>query len=163
MKTVLIATDGSEPADEALDYAIEIAHATRATLHVLSVAQAPSPEAASENGTRVDDARAIAEAGARRARSAGVETTAHTSHGDVAASIGSAAAALGADLLVVGSRRLADRAGGGVAGSVSHALVRDARMPVTVVHRGDARAGSPIVPTPVTHQVRAARTWSMFE
>jgi nucleotide-binding universal stress UspA family protein len=162
MKTVLIATDGSEPADEALDYAIEIAHAMRATLHVLSVERPPAPGSTSDGAALVDDARAIAEAGARRARSAGVETTAHTSHGEVAASIESAAAALGADLLVVGSRRLADRAGG-AAGSVSHALVRDARMPVTVVHRGDAHAGSPTVPTPVTHQVRVARDWSMFE
>ena len=37
MKHVLIATDGSESADEALDFAIEIARDAGATLHVLSV------------------------------------------------------------------------------------------------------------------------------
>ena len=37
MKHIMIATDGSESADEALDFAIEIARDAGATLHVLSV------------------------------------------------------------------------------------------------------------------------------
>ena len=37
MKTILIATDGSAPAGQALDVAIDIARQTGATLEVLSV------------------------------------------------------------------------------------------------------------------------------
>ena len=137
MKNILIATDGSEPANQALEVAIELAKDTGAALHVLSVRP---PRLAGRAGAgpailEVEELHGpehIADAAAEVARSAGVEATAHTAHGDVADSIAATATTLRADLLVVGSRGLG-RLSGAVLGSVAHALVRKSPVPVTIV------------------------------
>jgi nucleotide-binding universal stress UspA family protein len=144
MKTILIATDGSAPAGQALDVAIDIAKQTGATLQVLSVRP---PVMAGRAGAgpaileveELTGAEHISEAGAAHAREAGVDATAHIAHGDVVESIADAATAFGADMLVVGSRGHGPLTGA-VLGSVSHALVRRSPVPVTIVRHVVAHA-----------------------
>jgi nucleotide-binding universal stress UspA family protein len=81
----------------------------------------------------------IAEAAAQRAREAGVDAVPHVAHGDVVTCITEAAVAVGAELLVVGSRGMGSLSGA-VLGSVSHALVRHSPVPVTIVRHAVAHA-----------------------
>ena len=137
MKNILIATDGSEPANQALEVAIELAKDTGAALHVLSVRP---PRLAGRAGAgpailEVEELHGpehIADAAAEVARSAGVEATSHTAHGDVADSIAATATTLRADLLVVGSRGLGGFKGL-MLGSVSHQCAQLAACPVVIV------------------------------
>jgi nucleotide-binding universal stress UspA family protein len=144
MKNILIATDGSEPAQQALEVAIDLAKETGAALHVLSVRP---PRAAGRGGSgapileveEFDGPEHIAEAAAKHAREAGLDVTPHAAHGDVVDCIASAATSLGADLLVVGSRGMGSLSGA-VLGSVSHALVRKSPVPVTIVRHAAVHA-----------------------
>jgi nucleotide-binding universal stress UspA family protein len=144
MKNILIATDGSEAAGQALEVAIELATASGAALQVLSVRP---QRAAGRGGTgapileveEFDGPDHIAEAAVTSATAAGVTATAHTAHGDVVECITTAATALDADLLVVGSRGLGTLSGA-VLGSVSHALIRHSPVPVTVVRHAATAA-----------------------
>lgn len=148
MKNILIATDGSEPANQALEVAIDLAKQTGAKLQVLSVRP---PRLAGRGGTgapileveEIHGPEHIANAAAEHAREAGVDVTPHAAHGDVVDCIADAATKLGADLLVVGSRGLGSLSGA-VLGSVSHALVRKSPVPVTIVRHAavPAAAGS---------------------
>ena len=142
----MLATDGSDSADEALDLAIEIARDAGATLRILSV-RPPKRSTHDEGRLRaveqVGGARRIADASATRARQAGVEATSDVAHGDVVTSIVDAAEALSADLLVVGSRGHSLSEGPAVLGSVSQALVRNSPVPVTVCARPRGIRGRP--------------------
>jgi len=137
MKTILIATDGSEPSAQALDVAIELAKQTGSTLQVLAV-RPPVLGGRAGAGPAVleveehDGAQHIAGAAALVAREAGVDATPHVAHGDVVDSIVDAAKTLGAELLVVGSRGHGTLSGA-VLGSVSHALVSRSPVPLTIV------------------------------
>lgn len=146
MKTIVVATDGSESAGQALEFAIDLAHGTGATLQVLSV----RPHRALGRGgagpailevEEVHGAEHIAEAAVARAREAGVDATAHVAQGDIVGSIAEASRTLGADLLVVGSRGMGALSGA-VLGSVSHALVHRSPVPVTVVRHAAVPAAA---------------------
>ena len=147
MKTIMIATDGSEPAADALDVAIELARETGATLEVLSVRP---PVVAGRAGAgppmfEVEEpggAEHIAAVAAGRATAAGVDVAAHSAHGDVVDSICEASSTVGADLLVVGSRGHGP-VSGALLGSVSHALIGRSPIPVTVVHHAASPASLP--------------------
>ena len=137
MKTIMIATDGSEQAGEALDVAIELAKDAGAKLEVLSVrpqrlagraGAGPAMLEVEEQG----GAEHIAEAGVTAAAAAGVTATAHTAHGDVVDCICAASGTLDADLLVVGSRGHGP-VSGALLGSISHALIKRSQIPVTIV------------------------------
>ena len=137
MKNILIATDGSEPSNQALEVAIELARETGAELHVLSV-HPPRPAGRAGAGPPILEVEEplgpqhIADAAAQHARDAGLTATPHVAGGDVADSIAAAAKTLNADLLVVGSRGLGALSGA-VLGSVSHALGRSSPVPLTIV------------------------------
>ncbi len=146
MNSILIATDGSESAEQALEVAIELAREMGASLHVVSVRPplpvghtGPSPavlEVDEEHG-----AERIAAAAAERAREAGVQATPHVARGPVVDNIVSAVHELGADLLVVGSRGHGAIAGV-MLGSVSHALIRQSPVPVTIVRKAAVPAAT---------------------
>jgi nucleotide-binding universal stress UspA family protein len=142
VKTILIATDGSEQAGQALEVAIDLAKQMGASLEVLSV-RPPRPAGRGGTGApileveHVHGPEHIAEAAAQQAREAGLTATPHAAHGDVVDSIATAAKTLGADLLVVGSRGMGPLSGA-VLGSVSHALVRRSPVPVTIVRHAPA-------------------------
>jgi nucleotide-binding universal stress UspA family protein len=144
MKTILIATDGSESAGQALDVAIDLARQTGAALEVLSVrpqrvAGRAGAGPAILEVEELDGPEHIAEAAALRAREAGIVATPHAGHGDVVGCIADAATKMGADLLVVGSRGHGALSGA-VLGSVSHALVSRSPVPVTIVRQAAVHA-----------------------
>ena len=142
MKTIVLATDGSEQAAEALGVAIEIAKDAGAKLEVLAVRP---PRAVGRGGggpavLEVEEqggAQHIADAAVTSAAAKGVTATAHTAHGDVVDCIVDMSKMLDADLLVVGSRGHGAIAGA-LLGSVSHALVKRSQVPVTIVRHATA-------------------------
>jgi nucleotide-binding universal stress UspA family protein len=166
VKHLLIATDGSESADEALDFAIEIARDAGATLHVLSVRppqRSPYDEGRLRAVEELGGPRLIADTAAARARSAGVEAAADIAHGDVVTSIVDAASTLDVDLVVVGSRGHSLSEGSRALGGVAQALVRNSPVPVTVVHHAGLRPASPARDRVTAGPEPAVQPWSMFE
>ena len=137
MKTILFATDGSDSAGEALEFAIELAKETGAEIEVLAV---KPPPVLSKGGVgapilEVEEdqgAEHIAAAAAAKAEGSGVHARAHVEHGEPAEAIAAVGERLQVDLIVVGSRGLG-AVRGAVLGSVSHALVKQSRIPVTIV------------------------------
>lgn len=78
----------------------------------------------------------IAGRAARQAEEAGVAATVHVVGGEPVETIVATADHVHADLIVVGSRGLG-AIRGALMGSVSHELIKQARIPVTVVHTRD--------------------------
>jgi nucleotide-binding universal stress UspA family protein len=145
MKNILVATDGSESAADAVDAAIELAQQMGAKLQVLAV-RPPLLHGRAGSGpamTEIEELHGsehIADAAVQRARAAGVESAPHVNHGPVAECIVQVATEVGAELLVVGSRGMG-AVHGALVGSVSHALVSRSPIPVMIVrHRAVAAA-----------------------
>jgi nucleotide-binding universal stress UspA family protein len=147
MKTILIATDGSESAHEALEFGLELADEQGATPFVVHVAPAvemlpyasfaaPAPtvphELDANDRTPLKEATEIA---ARR----GLEIKMELLRGSPADEIVAFADTTDADLIVVGSR-----GHGAIAsvllGSVSRAVLHESRRPVLVVRGADVAA-----------------------
>ncbi len=146
MNRILIATDGSPSAQEAVDFGLELAADEAATVTFVHVVPAidvvPSagfgftgavPHELTRDGHRARWTR-------RRARAEEAGVTAHTRllRGDPADEIVAYADTVDADVIVVGSR------GHGAVtsvllGSVSRAILREARRPVLVVRGAAAR------------------------
>lgn len=144
MHTILVATDGSESAHEALQFAIELARDASAELHVLSVRPRTFPGRGGpvvplRQVEEVHGAALIAEAAVAEARAAGVTAQAHEAQGDEADVIADAAEQLDVDLVVVGSHGHGP-IGAVLFGSVSRSLVRRCKRPVTVVRTQRVRA-----------------------
>ena len=112
-QTIVVGTDGSEPAVRAVREAIRIAARDGAELHVVTAFQDPAKfrESIESGATTVNlnlqevgdslAARAVSEAEA-----AGVKVTPHVHGGDPAEAILDTASEQNADLIVVGSRGL---------------------------------------------------------
>jgi nucleotide-binding universal stress UspA family protein len=141
-KLIVVATDGSPPADKALDYAVAHAKLVGARLRVVTVleyqvygmgAGALGPQVAAVYPQADEAATAVVTSAAARARRAGIECDevllrAH----EASSAIVRDAEAAGADLIIVGSH---GRTGLSrmLLGSVAERVVRLAASPVLVV------------------------------
>ena len=139
VRIVLLATDLGPASRAATDEAIALAAQLGARLLVTSVVDT-GEGGGDGSGRRVDQLRAGREAGAQEvvheARARGIEAAFLVWEGDPGEAILNAAAAEGADLIVVGSRGRGP-VGRLLLGSVSDHIVRHADCPVLVV-RGDS-------------------------
>jgi nucleotide-binding universal stress UspA family protein len=134
----VVAVDGSEPGEKALDHAVMLAARLDATL---SVVYSVEPRVVAEDGDEMyrEDPDAAEERGAEilaaaeeRARESGASVETEMLWGDPAQTIPSYAEEHGADGIVVGHRGLSRRVEGMV-GSVAKRIVQRATVPVTVV------------------------------
>jgi len=135
--TVLIPTDGSDPAAAALDVGIDVATVAAAAVHLLSVVDVTSlgvdVRADIQAAALEEGAHDIVGAAAERASAAGIDpTTAVEFGGSVPSVVRSYVTDNDVDLVVVGThgRTGFDRY---VLGSVAEALVRTAPVPVLTV------------------------------
>jgi nucleotide-binding universal stress UspA family protein len=126
MKTIVVATDGSEQACAALQMAVGIASETGASLCCVSIDDSlatvsvdPEPEKQ-------------AKAAAEFAREHGIEAQAVARIGPAAERIRDVAEDCDADLIVVGSHGRGALSGA-ILGSVSMSLIRESKRPVLVV------------------------------
>ena len=143
MTEILVATDGSENADHAVEQAVELARASGAKLVVTHVRRAPLPvlgepvyqRSLSRELRRAQESTTVAAAGAREA---GLDVEVEILEGHAADRILELALLRDVDLIVVGSRGLGTVAGA-LLGSVSREVVHHADRPVLVATRRAAR------------------------
>lgn len=139
-KNILVPTDLSEGAEEALDYACELANVLDATIHLVNVIGIPAigvPELGVALTATVIDSmiaenqKAMDELAARKGTTARMGQVILKT-GDARDSINQAALEVGADLIVMGThgRRGVTRA---LLGSVAETVVRSAPCPVLTV------------------------------
>lgn len=138
--TVLVATDGSECAEGAVERAAAIAAADGATLHVVSVvelaAYGPDAHASLNIDTFEERAESAVEAAREVAESHGVDVETHVEYGGVHDNILRAIEASDADLAVLGThgRTGFDRY---LLGSVAEKLLRTSPVPVLTVREAE--------------------------
>jgi nucleotide-binding universal stress UspA family protein len=139
-KSIVIATDGSEPSRRAVREGLELARAAGAAVTLVSVS-APvsdvlgSPLYQQRLSKHLAEARAAIEDATAIARETGIGVDEEVIEGDAATMIVECAREHEADLIVVGSRGRGSVAGA-LLGSVSKAVVNQADRPVLVVkHR----------------------------
>ena len=146
-RSIVVGTDGSTTATEAVRHAARLAAACEATLTVVtgytpdpqSVARAQQ-EAPDEIKWRITDSAAAEEkvaAATREARAAGAtDVQLHTGDGDPAGVLLDAAHAVDADVIVVGSKGMASPARF-ILGSVPNKVSHHAPCDVLIVHTVD--------------------------
>ena len=126
---ILVATDGSPAAAEAGRVGLELAAREDASVAFLHVAQpGPDSEAVATSAAGENDLRRQAARGA----TLGVSCTLELVVGEIAETIVAHGRAIGADLIVVGSRGRSTAAGT-LLGTVSRAVLRTADRPVLIV------------------------------
>ncbi|MQA74601.1 MAG: universal stress protein [Solirubrobacterales bacterium] len=112
---IVVGTDGSDTAAEAVRQAVELARATGGSLDVVSAYEPVSAQRLREEATEVppdlahtvgprEEVNAILEAAAGAAKAAGVEVRAHAREGDPADAILDVAEETRASLIVVGNK-----------------------------------------------------------
>ena len=141
MKKILIATDGSPAALQAVEFGLELAeeqHAQPTFVHVAPGADV-LPVAGFAMAGPVSVPHELAEAdrssldeAVRLAEERGIEAQTKLLAGDAGQEIVAYADEIDADLIVVGSRGLG-KIGSALLGSVSHKLLHEAKRPVLVV------------------------------
>src|SRR3954452_11933615 len=112
-QTIVVGTDGSEPAERAVREAIAIAARDSARLHVVTAFHDPAMfrERIASGATTVninlrEVGDTVAARAVREAEAEGVEVTSHAREGDPAEAILETASEQNADLIVVGNRGL---------------------------------------------------------
>ena len=139
MTSIVIATDGSPQAREAVEYGLELAASENAKAVLLQV-MPPTDWTRLDRGAslkplaeemRLRDAPALVEA-AELAAERGVPFTTEVVAGRPADEIVTFADSIGADLIVIGSRGRGSMAGV-LLGSVSRDVLRESRTPVVVI------------------------------
>jgi nucleotide-binding universal stress UspA family protein len=131
-KTLVVGTDGSPTADQAVEAAAELARSWGSELHIVTAFRAPRSGMGSATGVELVDSgagHALAEEGARAVGLSAVErfgtglaAEAHGVQGNADDVILATAVEVGADLIVVGSKGMqgARRYLGSVPNSVAH-------------------------------------------
>ena len=140
MKKLVIATDGSAPAKEAVDFGLEVAAEQGADVtfvHVVPVDEyavfgRPSGTMPIVHAEPVDDSETALNEAAEAAKAAGIAYSLERISAPTVDGILSIADKQNADLIVVGSRGRG-AVGAALLGSVSRDLVRQAKRPVLVV------------------------------
>ena len=148
MKKILIATDGSPSALQAVEFGLELAEEHQAEPIFVHVAPAADVlpvagfamagpvsvphELAEADRSSLDEAYEIAD-------ERGIEARTKLLAGDAAKQIVAYADEIDADLIVVGSRGLG-RVSGVLLGSVSRAVLHDAKRPVLIVREAHVPA-----------------------
>ncbi|RJX43706.1 universal stress protein [Halonotius aquaticus] len=140
--TILVPTDGSEPAGAAVDHAVDLAANSGATLHALSVVDSSAYASLDVSSEQVLDsletrAGEATETIAETAADAGVETVTEVSIGSPHEQITDYAEAVDADLIVMGThgRTGLDRF---LLGSVTERVVRAGPCPVLTVRAAES-------------------------
>jgi len=138
-KSVLVATDGSETAAEAVRIAMELAKAFGATLHVVSVYQSGAkgarriPELPGDYPGSTDAlsiADTLLDSIASHAGTTGVETHTHATSGPVAERIVAVAEEQQVELIVVGNKGM--KGAKRILGSVPNAVAHSAQCAVLI-------------------------------
>ncbi|GAB6878034.1 hypothetical protein JCM17823_03080 [Halorubrum gandharaense] len=134
---VLVPTDGSDAADEAAAYALDLAAALGATAHLLTVIDEATANAVADHGEGPSDegAESRLDGLVSAAEEHGVDTTTAIETGDPADRILAYSDRESVDIVVMGTagRGMIERA---VTGSVADAVVRRASQPVMTVGPG---------------------------
>ncbi|WP_277555358.1 universal stress protein [Halobaculum limi] len=134
---IVVGTDGSDPATEAVDTAIAVAAAVGARVHPCAVVDPfPMGQRVTDVERNRQEAASFVEDAADRAREAGVEAVPEVRRGSPYKELVAHVAETDADLLVLGThgrggtRRV-------LLGSVAEAVIRTAEVPVLTVHGDD--------------------------
>ena len=131
LERIAVGTDGSETAEKAVDFAIDLASKYGAALVVASSyrpvsetrlrdEQREAPEDIQWSINPMEDVNSALKAAEERARSRGLDTTSEAREGDPADVLCAIAEQHNADLLVVGNKGMQRRILGSVPNSVSH-------------------------------------------
>ncbi len=137
---ILVATDGSQYSDKALEYAVNIAKVFGAKLYIIHVVEEDKVALASSaipiTTNIIDDlvriGNEILSRAREYARSRGIDAEVILARGNAADKILETADKINADLIIVGSRGLKGLARF-LLGSVSERVVRHSNKPVLVV------------------------------
>lgn len=140
MKRILVATDGSEHAERALQWAVDLVRQCGAELHVVTVIPVPAPVLGTPGAVVYDqylqaageEADRLLASVREKLRAGGIAAQVHRTVGRPSQGILETGDKLDADLIVVGRRGLG-RLEGILLGSVSSEVVHLARRPVVVV------------------------------
>jgi nucleotide-binding universal stress UspA family protein len=114
-KRIVVGTDGSDTASEAVRQAIELAKPLGADLAIVSAFEPVPQERLREESSEIpgdiayavgprEDVNVVLEAAAGRAREVGLEASTHPREGDPADAILDVAEETGADLVIVGNK-----------------------------------------------------------
>ncbi|MCQ4332390.1 universal stress protein [Natronomonas sp. F2-12] len=140
--SILLPTDGSEGATEALEHALAAADAYGADLHLVSVVDrrvvlaADTDEKSSVRRELSEDAAAAVDRLATRAAEAGIPTTTATPEGVPYREILSYADGEAIDLIVIGTQGRTGREKRLNLGSTTERIVKKAERPILVVDIG---------------------------
>lgn len=143
MKRILIAIDGSEGSQVAIEKGLELAYEVGAGVTFV-YARPPPPGAfgdpfyANALHSKLEKARTVVEAAVNQAQATGIQADGEIVEGNAVDEIVSLADNRDVDLIVVGSRALGAIAGA-VLGSVSRGVMQHAQRPVLVVKQQSAR------------------------